>query len=77
MVKIVKSAKIQVVKFEDLNVGDNILFKNKKREVRLINGLNGFVALDNTVFRTLEGFNKEPLYYKIVECEEVEENEIS
>ena len=77
MVKIVKSAKIQIIKFEDLYVGDYILFKNKKREVRTINGLNGFVALYNEKFNTHEGFNKATEYYKIIECEEVEENEIS
>jgi predicted RNA-binding protein with PUA-like domain len=73
--KVVKSAKIQIVSFKDLKIGDHILFKNQNREIADINGLNGFIALSNPTLRNREGFNAVKNYYKIIECEEEEISE--
>lgn len=70
--KYVKSAKIQIVNFKDLKIGDFILFDNQKRELVDINNLNGFIVLQSLKYKNREGHNATQNYLKIVECEEFE-----
>lgn len=77
MFKTIKLAQIEVVKPSELNVGDYILQVNWKRRIVKINLLNKFIVVSNPINDTTESLPIYLNYYKIISCEEVEENEIS
>ncbi len=69
--KTVKTAKIKVVNFSDLKIGDSILWSNVKRTI-IDKDFDIYVKdlLDGNKIEKLKMFMT---YYKIEECEEVEE----
>lgn len=73
MFKIVKSAKIEVIKPSELKVGDHFLWANWNRRVLEIDRFNRTIVAsspyDDEYKETLKFFMN---YYKIIECEEME-----
>jgi len=72
MFKIVKSARIDVIKPSELNVGDFVLLRNCKREIIMINELNGYIVVSNPISNKEQSLKMFLNYYRIVDCEEIE-----
>lgn len=77
MFKTIKSAQIEVVKPSELNIGDYILWSYSKVEVIKVNELNRFITILDPYDNMTKSFYLLSRYYKIISCEEVEENELS
>lgn len=72
MYKVVKSAKIEVIKPSELKVGDYILWSNWKRMVLKINKYERTIVVSDPIGDREETLNFFMNYYKIIECEEIE-----
>lgn len=71
--KIVKTAKIKVVNFSDIKIGDSILWSNIKRTI--VDKDFDIYVKDLPDGNKIEKLKRFMIYYLIEECEEVEEPE--